>query len=152
MLEMRGDLWDIYNRKGIIVITTNGAVRRDGACVMGRGIAFQAATALPKLPFRLGDWINKRGNVPAYFEDLRIITMPVKSHWKDSASLALIRTSTRGVISIANAFKLQEIYLPRPGCGNGRLEWSDVKQVIEPMLDDRFTVVEYAGEDMRHRR
>jgi hypothetical protein len=32
------------------------------------------------------------------------------------------------------------VLLPRPGCGNGHRTWDEVCPVIEPILDDRFTV------------
>lgn len=38
------------------------------------------------------------------------------------------------------------LILPRPGCGNGRLRWEDVRKILEPILDDRFTVVRWKGE------
>lgn len=40
MKECQGNIWT-YGAD-IIVITTNGTVRKDGACVMGRGVAQQA--------------------------------------------------------------------------------------------------------------
>lgn len=35
------------------------------------------------------------------------------------------------------------VLMPRPGCGNGGLTWEQVKPIIEPILDDRFTVMEF---------
>ena len=32
---------------------------------------------------------------------------------------------------------IDAIILPRPGCGNGKLKWCDVKKVIEPILIDK---------------
>lgn len=34
------------------------------------------------------------------------------------------------------------IYLVRPGCGNGRLRWQDVRHALSEILDDRFVIVE----------
>jgi len=45
-------------------------------------------------------------------------------------------------VQIANEYALDKVYLVRPGCGNGRLDWRDVKKVLLARLDDRFVVVE----------
>ena len=34
----------------------------------------------------------------------------------------------------------------RPGAGIGGLQWADVKAAIEPILDDRFTIVSFESE------
>jgi hypothetical protein len=42
----------------------------------------------------------------------------------------------------------EAIYLPRPGCGNGRLNWEDVKKILSPILkSDRFHIVTYSRTD-----
>jgi hypothetical protein len=144
MLEMKGNLWTIHDRGCIIVVTTNGVLNHQGRAVMGRGVAKQAADRFPNLPWRLGDWIRYHGNYAHYFESLSLITMPVKHYWHQKADLNLIARSAEYLMQIANVFRLQEVYMPRPGCGNGNLQWRHVKPVIELILDDRFTVVEYA--------
>ncbi len=45
MIEEFGDIWEIPGDAR--VITTNGVVRKDGACVMGRGVALQAKMRYP---------------------------------------------------------------------------------------------------------
>ena len=58
MKEVFGDLWEF---DGIIAITTNGFVKRDRTCVMGRGCARQAAVRFPELPRKLGVKNFRRG-------------------------------------------------------------------------------------------
>jgi hypothetical protein len=72
----------------------------------------------------------------------RIVSFPVKHRWQDAADLELIKRSALELVELVdrNAWA-RKIKLPRPGCGNGRLRWSDVKPVLEPLLDDRFVVV-----------
>jgi hypothetical protein len=82
---------------------------------------------------------------------LRLFTFPVKYHWKEQANLALIVQSAHQLVSLVDCSpltvgtKLEHVYLPRPGCGNGGLMWSVVIHFIQPILDDRFTVVEING-------
>lgn len=143
MKEITGDLWDFHAQGHYICITTNGTVRRDGACVMGRGIAKQAAQKFPDMPVRIGNSIKSIGNHVRVFELCKLISFPVKHHWAEVADLRLIEQSAK---ELADKFTFgnTSVYLPRPGCGNGHLQWADVRTVIAPILDDRFTVVEIA--------
>ena len=47
MIEAPGDLWDHHAAGQWVVITTNGIVRKDGACVMGPR---RGATGRPAFP------------------------------------------------------------------------------------------------------
>ena len=55
MKEVFGDLWEF---DGTIAITTNGFLKRDGTCVMGRGCARQAAVRFRELPRKLASRIS----------------------------------------------------------------------------------------------
>jgi hypothetical protein len=55
-----GNLWD--QECDALVILTNGFIKRDGSCVMGRGCAKEAADIDPGLPMRLGAMIQEHGN------------------------------------------------------------------------------------------
>jgi len=142
MLEERGELWDKYDAGHTIVITTNCTVRKNGCAVMGRGCAGQAKQRFPKLPKELGSAIRRFPTDTFYFPQYRLITMPVKHHWFDWATLTLI---LRGAATLAGMGQEQgiprPIYLPRPGCGNGRLRWEAVKPHLAPLLDDNFIVM-----------
>jgi len=142
MREVMGDLWEYWERGDWIVITTNGSIRHDGACVMGRGVALQAAQRFPNLPYRLGDRITSHGNVVHVFTDLRLFAYPVKNAWMQRADLELIREGALRLSNLALAMNLGTIFMVRPGCGNGGLSWDVVKPIIEPFLDERFCVVE----------
>jgi len=154
MLEAFGNIWDHPNKYGAIVITTNGIVKNNGEAVMGRGIALEAKQNYPDLPKRLGNVLKQFGNITWLHEfdfwngeeDYQkwVITLPVKHHWKDKADIELIQDSIFRLVAIADEVGIKKIIMPRPGCGNGGLKWEDVKPVIEPYLDDRFTVMERA--------
>jgi len=142
MKEITGDIWDYHDKGNWIVITTNGTVRKDGACVMGRGVALEAKNRFPKLPYLIGDKIKRDGLWTWAFPDYRIISLPVKYNWYEKATLELIEDKIVRLVGIVDFSKVKPIYLVRPGCGNGGLDWRDVKPILEKYLDDRFIVVE----------
>ena len=147
MEEVFGDIWNYYDKGNWIVITTNGTIKKNGEAVMGRGIAFQAKQRLSKLPSLLGMAIKEVGNQVGIFSFYRLVTFPVKNHWWEKASLDLIEKSCYELVDrmhyLKEYFSISEIYMVRPGCGNGQLDWkTEVKPVLEKYFDDRFIIVE----------
>lgn len=75
---------------------------------------------------------------------IRIITFPTKHHWRDESDLELIRTSAEQLIDICEGRGITSCYLTRPGCALGGLDWeSQVRPLLEPILDDRFIIADY---------
>jgi O-acetyl-ADP-ribose deacetylase (regulator of RNase III) len=133
-------------------ITTNGATCHDGQAIMGRGVAARAKERWPMLPVVLGELIRRHGNhvqllmspetiQPPFDDFAHIVSFPVKHHWRQPADLALIQRSCAELMDLADRTGLRSIALPRPGCGNGRLDWAEVGPAIAPLLDDRVTIV-----------
>ena len=154
MREARGNLWTLGATADAVVITTNGFVKANGACVMGRGCAKEARNRWPGLDVRLGTLLRQHGNhcfrlgVPGLSADL--VTMPVKPRsdglrpgWQCEAELPLIEKSCRQLVEMADKFGWHSVILPRPGCGNGGLNWDDVRPRLAAILDDRFTAVTF---------
>ncbi len=50
MIEQQINLWDADADNVLLCITTNGYVKNNGECVMGRGCALEAKTRWPDLP------------------------------------------------------------------------------------------------------
>jgi len=146
MKEVFGDLWKF---DGIIAITTNGFVKKDRTYVMGRGCARQTAVRFPELPRKLASRISTEGNRVFYFPEYRLITFPVKHNWWETADLGLIERSARELLRIIEVKNIKEaVYLPRPGCGNGRLKWEDVKKILSRILkSDQFHIVTHSRTD-----
>lgn len=147
MRQASGDLWHLP--ADARCITTNGAVRKDGAAVMGRGVAAQAKERWPMLPTVLGYCIREHGNHVRLLmnpagDSAVLVSFPVKHHWRETADLALIERSCGELMDLADRLGLEAILLPRPGCGNGRLDWAQVGPAIAPLLDDRVTII-YMG-------
>jgi hypothetical protein len=142
MREITGNLWDYHDDGWWIAITTNGCIRRDGTAVMGRGCAAQAANRYPTLPRRLGARLQTDGNRLFVWEDWHLITFPVKHRWWEQADLRLIEQSAQALLDWLNT-KSQDtqVVVPRPGCGNGRLDWRVVRPVLAAIWDDRVLVI-----------
>lgn len=148
MYEEQGNIWDYHKAGYWVAITTNGFVKRNGECVMGRGTAHQAARMYPSLPKRIGTHIENHGNRPMALNGERLLTFPVKHNWWERADLNLIRSSFRQLIDLAILLDLGHVVTPRPGCGNGHLSWDLVKPALEMVLElrrewkDQITIVE----------
>jgi hypothetical protein len=146
MREIKGNIWDYHDIHGPwIVIPTNGYVKKNGECVMGRGLAFDAKVRFEKLPFELGERIREYGNVVFTFWDYHIITFPVKHNWWEKADLKLIEESAKELKEIMryNFSQIQvPIYVPWVGCGNGGLDKKDVRPILEMYLNSNFIVID----------
>src|SRR5437867_13408901 len=105
MKEVFGDLWEF---DGTIAITTNGSVKRDRSCVMGRGCARQAAVKFPELPRKLASRISAEGNHVFYFPEHGLITFTVNHNWWETADLGLIERYARELLKIIEAKKIKE--------------------------------------------
>lgn len=141
------DLWSIP--ADAVVITTNGDVNAAGRAVMGRGCALEAKKRFPGIDLTLAVKLKCYGNHTRILKivgdpcerTFPLIAFPVKHRWHEYADLELIERSTRELVRIADRNGYSTIAMPRPGCGNGKLQWKIVRPIIEDLLDDRFVVV-----------
>ena len=171
MHKVTGDLFKF--EADACCITTNGFVTSNGNAVMGRGCAKTASDRDPEIKKLLGSFLRKGGNctrVIKKYPTRTLVAFPVKpetlnyfthkhevvSHAQNKyklgdvvpgfhavADLAIIEKSAIQLVSLANALNWKKVVLPRPGCGAGELNWSQVKPILEEHLDDRFYVITF---------
>lgn len=146
MREQVIDMWQVHEQKKYVCITVNRFVKRDGKLVMGRGCAKEARDRYPDIAKRLGTvyWQNIREKYAPVIvlADLKLISFPVKEHFMSPAKLDIVENSCRELMKVIEIRNIKEVYLPRPGCGVGRLDWGRVvKPVISKILDDRVIVI-----------
>ncbi len=134
MIEVTGDLWTYP--ADYRLITTNGTVKKNGECVMGRGCAFEAKRKYPHLAKDLGELIQAYGNRVWGFPNTNLISFPVKHNWYEKADLELIKRSTKQLEDIARLDYGITYVLPRPGCGNGGRKWEEVKPIVSILPDN----------------
>jgi len=145
MKIIKENIWNYWKNGYWIIIPTNGFVKKNGACVMGRGLALQAKDYIYRIEYILGSFIKNHGNVVHKIEN--IITFPVKTNWWEKADIKLIENSCNQLLALIETEKIfgnfiEPVYLPKVGCGNGGLNWKDVEPILDTYLDNRFTVVD----------
>lgn len=162
MKELKGNLWDL-SIGNILCITTNGFVKNDGSCVMGKGIAAEAVKRFPGIQHTLGKLIKKNGNIVqpiGVYGNYILVAFPVKpissytsevvGHmkskfspkdnkpgWACIADINIIKESVKQLRGLFDAINIK-VYLPRPGCGAGELTWKEVKPLMENLPDKYF--------------
>jgi len=137
-VEKTGNMFEHYLEPDVLyVVTTNGYIKNDGSLVMGRGVAKYAANLHPDLPHILGDLVATHGNIP-FLLPYNFVSLPVKHHWREKADINLIVDSLRFLTDLLIVYGQPgvSLYMPRPGCGNGGLEWPFVKEQIRPYISE----------------
>ena len=145
MREERGNIWDLIGKYDAICVTTNGVVKANGECVMGKGIALQANQKFKGIARVLGEKINEKGNhahrLGVVNGKTEIVSFPTKNNWKDNSDINLIKRSAKELVCYADKMNWENIALTRPGCGNGGLSWNDISLELAQILDDRFLIM-----------
>lgn len=147
MHEVVGNLWT-YQPADARVITTNGTRKSNGAAVMGRGCAKEALTRWPGVDKTLGEELRDNGNhVHLLFHDLLggdLVSFPVKHNWWEKADPNLIERSAHELVALADTQEWAVVLVPRPGSGNGGLDYeTQVRPIVNATLDDRFFVITF---------
>lgn len=147
MIELKGDIFQLFETGQYdgICITTNGMIKNDGTAVMGRGIAKIAKEKYNGIERRLAQKLKESGNKLYQLgktEHGAVISYPTKHNWQDKSDIRLIIQSARQLIELCDRKEYSKILTTRFGCGNGWLQWHEVKPFIEHILDDRIIVVD----------
>lgn len=154
MIEVFDNLWTYIEKNPVdfICVTTNGYIKSDGSLVMGRGIAREVKSLFPGIEHTLGDRVRKSGNCVHVFYNVErptgrkkkfynLVSFPTKHEdWRENSDLDLIRLSALELEEIAKTLPTRTFLLPRPGCGNGGLDWKDVKPVIDFLPNNVFII------------
>jgi O-acetyl-ADP-ribose deacetylase (regulator of RNase III) len=65
-----------------------------------------------------------------------ILLFPTKESWKMPSKLAYIDIGLKRFINVYKDKKISSIAFPKLGCGNGGLDWEDVKPIMEKYLNN----------------
>ena len=143
---MREVIHDIFESSlaDAICITTNGIIKANGELVMGAGLAKKAKEKYPHLPKALGKVVSMHGNhvyyVKKQLEPLYICSFPTKHDWRDKSDINLVIQSAKELVVLTTKMGWTRVYLTRPGCGLGGLDWQEIKPMLNQIFDDRFII------------
>lgn len=105
--------------------------------VMGKGLALQFKKAFPEAfasyerACKSGEVQTGQMHVVARLAAPRfIINFPTKRHWRQPSKLEYVREGLSDLITQVRRRNIQSIAVPPLGCGNGGLQWSDVRPLI----------------------
>ncbi len=106
--------------------------------VMGKGIALQFKQAFPK-NFKIYERACKHDEVrigqmlvvPMLDHPRYIINFPTKRHWRAKSKIEDIEAGLAALVENVRDLGIRSIAVPPLGCGNGGLDWNDVRPLIE---------------------
>lgn len=130
----------IYHRTNIMESRAQTVVNTVNCVgVMGKGIAAEFKERFPSM-FGLYKRICDEGLLepgklwlwkgPSQW----VLNFPTKKHWRHPSKLEWIEAGLEKFVSEYETRGIREISFPRLGCGNGNLDWADVKPIMERYL------------------
>lgn len=107
---------------------------------MGKGIAYQFKLRYPE---NNRDYVRACksgelhiGTIHYYMEDGKwIVNFPTKNKWREKSRMSFVDVGLDRLIEFIVDRRPASIAIPPLGCGNGGLDWNEVKQLIETKLD-----------------
>ncbi|WP_296280483.1 macro domain-containing protein [Pseudoxanthomonas sp.] len=134
---------DMFKSRAEAIVNTVNCVG-----VMGKGVALRFRTEWPEnyqaykkacdekwlrpgrlLVFRRGDLLDDV--VPRY-----LVNFPTKVHWRNKSEISYIEDGLDALLVEIRRLDIKSIAMPPLGCGNGGLDWRDVRPIIERKLAD----------------
>jgi O-acetyl-ADP-ribose deacetylase (regulator of RNase III) len=133
----------------MIQFTTGDILKSEADCLintvncegyMGKGIAYQFKLRFPENNKDYVNSCNKGtldiGKLHYFVEDGKtIINFPTKDKWREKSKIDYIKKGLDELVKLISNLNVRVIAMPPLGCGNGGLNWNDVKGLIEEKLD-----------------
>jgi len=132
----------IYRRTSLMESTAQTLVNTVNCVgVMGKGIALEFKKREPAM-FEAysricADKKLKPGTLWLWKESPQwVLNFPTKLHWKNPSRLEWIESGLQKFVDRHTDLGIREISFPRLGCGNGGLDWDDVRPLMERYLSE----------------
>jgi O-acetyl-ADP-ribose deacetylase (regulator of RNase III) len=108
--------------------------------VMGKGIALQFKQAFPENFQQYKKACDAKEVQPGrmftvptgkLFNPKYIINFPTKHHWREKSKIEDIQAGLKALVAEVQQLGITSIAIPALGCGNGGLDWVEVKPLIK---------------------
>lgn len=127
---------DLFNSPAQVLVNTVNTVG-----VMGKGIALEFKKRYPKMFDAYKKQCDRHSLVIGklmlwYAPDHWILQFPTKEHWRSPSRLEYIEKGLMTFVRKYADYNITSVAFPKLGCGNGELDWADVKVLMEKYLRD----------------
>lgn len=107
--------------------------------VMGKGVALEFKNRYTGLFDAYKALCDKQSVIPGkpYLwenDRVQVLNFPTKRHWKNESRLEDIEAGLKYLADNYADMGIDSLAMPALGCGNGGLNWNDVKPLIEKYL------------------
>lgn len=125
---------DLFSSPAQVLVNTVNTVG-----VMGKGIALEFKNKYPEM-FNVyqKECDNKNLDIGKLLlwkdEDKWVLLFPTKKHWRSPSKIDYIKEGLEKFVKTYEKLSIESIAFPRLGCGNGGLNWDDVKPIMEYYL------------------
>lgn len=128
---MKGDLLSSPAQVQVNTVNTVG--------VMGKGIALQYKNKYPDMFKAYQTLCEKKvldvGTLYIWKSSEKwILLFPTKKHWRNPSKIEYIEMGLKKFADNFERLGIESIAFPKLGCGNGNLEWAQVKPLMEKYL------------------
>ena len=127
---------DLFKSPAQVLVNTVNTVG-----VMGKGVALEFKKRYPEMFQIYKETCDKRrfrtGSLMLCYEpDHWILLFPTKEHWRNPSRMEYIEAGLSRFCRTYAEKGISSIAFPRLGCGNGELNWEDVRPVMEKYLKE----------------
>lgn len=129
---IEGNIFESPAQTLVNTINTAGA--------MGKGIALEFKKLFPDM-FKEYIKLSEAGKLEMgklwlyRTQNKWVLNFPTKTHWRQPSKFEYIETGLKFFALYYNRARINSIAFPKLGCGNGELEWHDVKLLMEKHLE-----------------
>ncbi len=130
-----------------VLVTCNSVLKTNGSLVMGKGFAKECCDYDPTLPRKFGSIIQTISHKTTLglryglfiSDNMYFGAIQTKYDWRYNSPQELVNFSSMMLANIASMMPCRKFHLPRPGCGNGGLNWElEVKWMFVNVPDNVF--------------